>query len=114
LEFKTALLFGVLFIFFAFLTGFVIRNYGVDGINLLSFIVGMTDIGPFLINLLQSKWDIENTVIVTAILNAITSNNLLKMIYGITLSDKSIRRPLAIGFGILIVMGLLLSFVLHL
>ncbi len=114
LEFKTALLFGSLFIFFAFLTGFVIKNYGAGGINLLSFIVGITDIGPFLINLLQSKWDIENAIIVMAVLNAITSNNLLKMVYGITLSDKSIRWPLAIVFGILILLGLLLSCGFHL
>ena len=80
---------------------------------MLSFVVGVTDIDPFILNLFQSKWNIENAVIITAVLNAVTSNNLLKMIYGIFLSDKSIRWLLITGFGILIVAGLLMSFVFH-
>ena len=113
LEFKTALLFAALFIFFAVITGLVTKNYGTAGINVLSFVVGITDIDPFILNLFQSKLNIENAVIITAVLNAVTSNNLLKMIYGISLSDKSIRWQLITGFGILIVAGLLMSFVFH-
>lgn len=111
LEFKTALLFAALFIFFAVITGLVSNNYGSGGIDVLSFVVGVTDIDPFILNLFQSKWNIENTIIVIAVLNAVTSNNLLKMIYGISLSDRSIRWQLITGFGILIVLGLLMSFV---
>ncbi len=111
LEFKTALLFGSLFIFFALITGYVTKNYGEAGIKVLSFVVGVTDIDPFIINLFQSKWNLENTVLVTAILIAVTSNNLLKMIYGIIFGDKYIRWPLIIGFGILIILGLVLAFV---
>jgi len=113
LEFKTALLFAALFVFFALVTSYVNRSYGATGINLLSFIVGVTDIDPFILNLFQGKWNMENTFLVAAVVNAITSNNLLKMIYGITLSDKGIRLQLIVGFGILIVLGLLVSFVLH-
>jgi len=79
----------------------------------LSFVVGVTDIDPFILNLFQSKWNIENSVLVMAVLNAITSNNLLKMIYGLSFGDKSIRKPLITGFGVLIVLGLLMSFVFH-
>ncbi|MBS1518190.1 MAG: DUF4010 domain-containing protein [Bacteroidetes bacterium] len=111
LEFKTALLFGSLFILFAFLTGFVSDYYGAGGIKVLSFVVGVTDIDPFIINLLQSKFNLENTFIVMAVVNATTSNNFLKMIYGITLSKKSLRRPVIAGFSILIAAGLILSFV---
>jgi len=113
LEFKTALVFAALFIFFGMITGFINKIYGTGGINGLAFIVGVTDIDPFILNLFQSKWDIENSVIVMAVLNAITSNNLLKMIYGISFGDKSIRKPLIMGFGVLIVLGLLMSFVVH-
>ncbi len=113
LEFKTALLFAGLFIFFAIITGLVTKRYGISGINVLSFVVGVTDIDPFILNLFQSKWNLENAVIITAVLNAVTSNNLLKMIYGIFLSDKSIRRLLIIGFSILVAGGLLMSFVFH-
>jgi uncharacterized membrane protein (DUF4010 family) len=114
LEFKTALLFAALFIFFAIVTGMVTKNYGTAGIKALSFVVGVTDIDPFILNLFQSKLNIGNSIIVMAVLNAITSNNLLKMIYGISFSDKSIRSQLIAGFGILIILGLLLSLVFHL
>jgi uncharacterized membrane protein (DUF4010 family) len=114
LELKTALLFAVLFVFFGLITGFVNNNWGNGGINLLSFVVGVTDIDPFILNLFQSKWNIENSLIVIAVLNAITSNNLLKMIYGISFGNKSIRSHLIIGFGILIIVGLLLSYIIHL
>jgi uncharacterized membrane protein (DUF4010 family) len=111
LEFKTAFIFAGLFIFFSVITGFVTRNYGTGGINVLSFVVGVTDIDPFILNLLQSKWNLADIFLVVAIVNASTSNNLLKMIYGITLCDKSIRKQLIVAFGILIVIGLLISFV---
>ena len=111
LEFKTSIVFGVLFILFALLTSFINETFGASGINLLSFVVGVTDIDPFIINLLQSKINIAETILVMAIVNATTSNNLLKMIYGISLCDKSLRKDLILGFGILVVVGLLVSFV---
>ena len=111
LEFKTSFIFGVLFIFFALVTEFLTKNYGEGGIKLLSFIVGITDIDPFIINLFQSKWNIENSVLVSAVLISITSNNVLKMVYGVVLSHKSIRLQLISGFSVLIILGLLFSFI---
>ncbi|MEI8048726.1 MAG: DUF4010 domain-containing protein [Bacteroidota bacterium] len=113
LEFKTALVFAALFIFFGIITGFINKMYGTGGLNVLSFIVGVTDIDPFILNLFQSKWNIDNTVLVMAVLNAITSNNLLKMIYGLSFGDKSIRLQLITGFGVLIGLGLSMSFVFY-
>ncbi len=111
LEFKTALLFGSLFIFFAVLTQYINQNFGSSGIKILSFLVGVTDIDPFIINLLQSKMNIADGFLVMAIVNATTSNNLLKMVYGISLGHKSIRRILIVGFGLLIITGLVISLV---
>lgn len=113
LEFKTALVFAALFIFFGMITGFINKIYGTGGIKMLSFVVGVTDIDPFILNLFQSKWNIGNSVLVMAVLNAITSNNLLKMIYGLSFGNKSIRSQLIVGFSVLIVLGLLMSFVIH-
>jgi len=110
LEFKTALVFALLFIFFALVTEYVTKNYGEGGIKALSFLVGVTDIDPFIINLFQSKWNIEETALVTAVIIATSSNDLLKMIYGIILCDKSIRMQLILGFSILIILGLLFVF----
>jgi len=110
LEFRTALVFALLFIFFAIITNYVTENYGEGGIKALSFLVGVTDIDPFIINLFQSKLHIGETVIVTAVIIATTSNNLLKMIYGIILCDRAIRWQLILGFGILVIAGLLFAF----
>ena len=113
LEFKTALVFAGLFILFGLITGMVNTNYGTAGVNTLSFIVGVTDIDPFILNLFQSRWNIDNAVLTAAVLNAITSNNLLKMVYGLSFGNTSIRKSLIIGFGVLIVLGLLMAFVIH-
>lgn len=110
LEFKTALVFALLFIFFALVTEFVTKNYGEGGIKALSFLVGVTDIDPFIINLFQSKWNINEATLIAAIIIATSSNNLLKMVYGIILCNKSIRWQLIIGFGILVIIGLLFAF----
>lgn len=109
LEFKTSLVFGILFIVFALLTAFVNKQYGISGIKTLSFVVGFTDIDPFIMNIFQSKWSTTDGVLATAVINAVTSNNLLKMIYSITLSKKSIRKSILLGFSILIIIGLVVT-----
>ncbi len=114
LEFRTAAIFGALFVVFALVTDFVLKNYGSSGITGLAFAVGVTDIDPFLLNLLQQKSGIGQMTIVLAILNATNSNNLLKMLYSVTLSSKSIRKSLILNFSILIISGLLVSIIFYL
>jgi uncharacterized membrane protein (DUF4010 family) len=111
LEFKTALLFGVLFIVFAIVTQYVIKSYGARGVNSLAFVVGVTDIDPFIINLFQGKWDITASIISVAVLNAITSNNILKLIYALSLSKKTLRKELIISFGVIITAGIIVAFI---
>lgn len=113
LEFKTALIFAGLFILFGMITVEVNKIYGTTGIHILSFLVGVTDIDPFILNIFQSKWNIENTILVTAVLNAITSNNLLKMIYAIIFGNTALCKPISVAFLILILLGLLMAFVVH-
>lgn len=114
LEFRTAAIFGVLFVVFALITDIVIKNYGSAGVTTLAYIVGITDIDPFLLNLLQQKTGIMQMTITLAIINATNSNNLLKMIYAVSLSSKSIRRSLIINFSILITGGFILSVIFYL
>lgn len=111
LEFKTALLFGSLFIFFAVLTAYVTQHFGTQGIKILSYIVGVTDIDPFIINIFQSKYNLAASVLAVAVVNAVTSNNILKMVYALILSVKDIRKNILIAFGILIVLGIVSSFI---
>ena len=113
LEFKTALLFGLLFAFFSVLTGFVVTNYGNIGISILSFIVGVTDIDPYIMSLFQdSSKHIAITSIVSATVIATASNNLIKMLYSIVLGNVAIRRPLIIGFVGLVVVSFALVLIL--
>ncbi len=114
LEFRTAAIFGVLFVVFALITDFVLKTYGSAGVTNLAFIVGVTDIDPFLLNLLQQKAEIGHMTIALAILNATNSNNVLKMIYAISLSSKNIRKQLFISFSMLILSGLIISILLYL
>ncbi|MGE5426926.1 MAG: MgtC/SapB family protein [Methylococcaceae bacterium] len=113
LEFRTAAIFGLLFVVFAVITEFVLKEYGNTGVTSLAFIVGVTDIDPFLLNLLQHKTGIEISTVVLAIINATNSNNLIKMIYAISLGNRKHRRILITNFIILIVTGLFISFAIY-
>lgn len=114
LEFKTAAIFGILFVVFALITDFVLKTYGSAGVTSLAYIVGVTDIDPFLLNILQEKAGIGQMTIALAIINATNSNNLLKMMYAISLSSKNIRRSLILNFSILIASGVLISIIYYL
>jgi len=106
LEFKTALIFAVLFVFFSLLTEYVLKWYGHKGLQVLSFVVGVTDIDPFLLSLFSGKYQISLQTLTQATLIAITSNNLIKMIYALSLGHRNIWRPIIIGFGLIILTGI--------
>ncbi|MFZ2324423.1 MAG: DUF4010 domain-containing protein [Ignavibacteriaceae bacterium] len=107
LEFKTALVFGFLFGFFAILTNIVVANYGNWGVNILSFIVGVTDIDPYILNLFQRVGgNIDVSAIVNATIIASASNNFIKMIYAIVLGESTIKKNVIIGFTIIIVVSI--------
>jgi uncharacterized membrane protein (DUF4010 family) len=110
LEFKTAFIFGLLFVLFTVVTHYVLRFYGTNGLHSVALVVGVTDIDPFILNLLQGKWQIDDSVLSAAILLAINSNNIAKFSYAVLLSDKTIKRPLYIGFISLILLGFILYF----
>ena len=114
LELKTAVIFGLLFVFFALVTEYVTKTYGNSGVTSLAFIVGITDIDPFLLNMLQHPGGITEGIIALAIINATNSNNILKMIYSITLSSKKLNKSLIINFSILILSGLAVSLLFYL
>ncbi len=112
LEFKTALLFGFLFAFFAILTHFVIIDFGRAGINILSLIVGITDIDPYIINLFQNvNSDISISLIVSSTIIATASNNFVKMIYALAVGNKGIKKQIIWGFSLLIVGSSIIAFI---
>jgi uncharacterized membrane protein (DUF4010 family) len=108
LEFKTALIFAGLFIVFAVITKYVLEYYGTKGLNILSVVVGVTDIDPFLLSLFMGKYSISLQTMADMTLLATLSNNVVKLVYGLSFGDKKIRKPLIIGFLTIIVLGILL------
>jgi uncharacterized membrane protein (DUF4010 family) len=74
----------------------------------LSVLVGVTDINPFLINLFQSNNNVGETVLIQAAFQAIISNNIVKMLYCIFFSKKTILKPLILGFGSICIMNIIL------
>jgi len=113
LEFRTAAIFGLLFVVFALITDFVLKKYGSSGVTNLAYIVGITDIDPFLLNILQQKDGIAEFTIALAIINATNSNNLLKMMYAISLGSTKIRKGILVNFLILIAAGLCVSTIFY-
>jgi len=83
LELGTAFLFSALFVIMMLLTNFVMDHYGSTGLKVLSFSVGFTDIDPFVLSLLTGKYSVESTQLVSAIMIAAGSNNILKSIYSL-------------------------------
>jgi uncharacterized membrane protein (DUF4010 family) len=114
LEFKVAFLFMILYVAFSFATYYSIQNFGVKGLNVLSYIVGVTDIDPFLINLFQGKYAVANQVIALASLQAIISNNVVKAIYASVLSNRTIRKLVIKGFSVIIAVNIILVIILSL
>lgn len=111
LEFKVALIFTALYVAFSFITYLVITHYGAMGLNILSYIVGLTDIDPFLINLFQGTYSVSMDAIAMATLQAIISNNVLKLLYGCFFAGKSAWKFLISSFLIIIVINLVFVFI---
>ncbi len=112
LELKTALLFAGLFVFFSLLTHYVLSSFGFGGLNILSYVVGFTDIDPFLLNLFQGKYSIGMDLIAKASLQAIISNNILKAIYTYIFADKHTRKTAIIGLAVITIVNIILAVII--
>ncbi|WP_372774963.1 MgtC/SapB family protein [Mangrovibacterium sp.] len=113
LELKTATIFGVLFVGFGLITQFVMEQYGSSGVAGLAFVVGLFDVDPFLLYLLQQNSGLLSMMVALAVINATNSNNVMKMIYAWGLVSKTSRKVLMMNFLVLIVSGLILSVVFY-
>ena len=110
LEFRVAMLFMVLFVALSFITYYVLQFFGSSGLTVLSIVVGITDIDPFLITLFGGRYDVGIHLISMATFQAIISNNILKLIYAMIFSGKRIRMPVLIGLTIIIIVNTIILF----
>lgn len=114
LELRTAAIFGILFVAFALITHHVMEHFGSAGVTGLAFLIGFFDVDPFLLYMLQQHYEITQLTVVLAIINATNSNNLLKMIYAVSLSSKASRKPILLCFVTLVTAGLAVSGIFYL
>ncbi len=117
LEFKVALIFALLFVIFTVVTHYTFSYAGTEGLNILSFVSGLSDVTPFVLTLLQGTGSLAVSMAVACTLQAIVSNNLMKMCYALFFSGrrKEMLPYLTIGFTLIIVLNvaLLIFFYLH-
>ncbi len=92
LELSTAILFALLFVVFAGLTQYIVARFGDQGLGLLAFLTGLSDIDPFILSLLAGHFALDHDVLVSAVLIASGSNDLLKALYAWGLArDPAVR-----------------------
>lgn len=110
LEFKVALIFAVLFVVFTIATHYTLIYAGRGGLTLLSFVSGISDITPFILNLLQGTNNVAVSVITACSMQAIVSNIVVNMCYAFFFSGSQspLRRWILRGFGCVIAMNIFL------
>lgn len=115
LEFKVALIFATLFVVFTILTHYTLVYAGNAGLNVLSFISGLSDITPFILNLLGNR-NIGSDVVVTCSMQAMVSNILVNMLYAFFFSGrrKEMRRVLFTSFGTVIAVNIFILVISYL
>ena len=114
LEFKVALIFALLFVVFTLLTHYVYAGTG--GLTALSFVSGVSDITPFILNLVQGTGGVSVEMIAACSLQAIVSNIVVNLCYALFFAGRgsALRRPLLAGFGVVIGVNVCLLAVFYL
>ncbi|MFO8068220.1 MAG: DUF4010 domain-containing protein, partial [Bacteroidales bacterium] len=114
LEFKVAIIFTLLFIAFSFITHYVIEWFGIQGLNALSWVVGVSDIDPFLLNLFQGKFNVSMNLIAISCMQAIISNNIIKTVYASFTAGPKLRKLIIAGMMAITGINALLLLILFL
>jgi uncharacterized membrane protein (DUF4010 family) len=97
-EIRPAIGFALLFVILSVVTGFIKSTIGNSGLLGLSAIVGVSDIDPFILSLVQGS-DGTMHIFTSAIVLAMMSNTIAKAIYFGSLSSAT-RKETALKFSI--------------
>jgi uncharacterized membrane protein (DUF4010 family) len=97
-EIRPAIGFALLFVILSVITGFVKSTVGNSGLLAVSAIVGVSDIDPFILSLVQGS-DGTLHIFTSAIILAMMSNTIAKAIYFWSLSPKT-RKETALKYSI--------------
>ena len=112
LEFRIALIFAVLFVVFTLATFYTLQEFGTQGLKVLAFAVGVTDVTPFIISLFQGGYELTASAVISATFLSILSNNIVKLGYGLAIGQKINRKPLIIGFSVACVATLIVLMII--
>ena len=106
LELNAALLFALMFVLIALLTKVVLDRYQDLGLLVLSSVVGVSDITPFVVSVLQGDLGLGTAQILQAVVVASASNNVLKLVYAYVFGTRRTANLAAAGLGPLVVLSL--------
>jgi len=94
LQIPTALIFAALIVVISIVSAWVKGKFGASGIFVLSAVVGLTDIDPFVLNIAQGGIaGMSIASLCAAVLIAASSNNVAKAAYAIGFGGAAARRP---------------------
>jgi uncharacterized membrane protein (DUF4010 family) len=108
-EIKPAILFASLFVILSIVTIWVKQFFGSAGLLVLSAIVGITDIDPFIVSVINKQLPVE-TIIGSAIIISMMSNAIVKGIYFGYLA-KGLRKQVILYFTLWAAIHAILIFI---
>ena len=116
LEFKVAFIFAILFVVFTLLTHYTLLYLGTGGLSVLSFVSGLSDITPFILNLLENAGHVAVASVTACCLQAIVSNIAVNMCYAMFFAGKwsKVHRWILGGFACVIAVNLVLLYLFYL
>jgi uncharacterized membrane protein (DUF4010 family) len=97
LELTSAAVFAALFIITSIATQWTQAHFGALGVNALAAVVGFVDIDPFVLSLAQGASAMSLHALISAVLIAMSSNNVLKAVYAVAFAGWRASRPAAIA-----------------
>ena len=97
LEMNSALFFAFMFVAVSLATKYTLFHFQGLGLRMLSFVVGCSDITPFVVSVLQGNLGIGIAQVLQAIIIASASNNLLKVAYTYLFGTRRTANLAAMG-----------------
>jgi uncharacterized membrane protein (DUF4010 family) len=110
LELNAAIVFAILYAVTALATKYILDAYRETGLRLLSFVVGFSDITPFVVSVLQGNLGLGDRQIVQAVVIATAGNNLLKTAYTYMAGARRTAALVAPGLAGLALLSILSAF----
>jgi uncharacterized membrane protein (DUF4010 family) len=107
LEMNSALFFAFMFVAVSLATKYTLVHFQGMGLRMLSFIVGCSDITPFVVSVLQGNLGIGIAQVLQAIIIASASNNLLKVAYAYMFGTRRTANLAAMGMVPLAVISII-------